>query len=304
MTQPAARSRVVAIGVATRDVIASIRSWVAPDGRALAEDIVEGGGGNAATAAVALARLGEAVSFVGRIGDDEAGEQIRVGFEREGVEISGLRRVKGERSPASVILVNRETAERSIVTFQSVCRAIDLDEEELARCAAADWIHVDQAGYAAVAGIRRAGIRTPVSLDAGNPVPNLDLGLVDLYAPTESRLLGTMGREDLTAAMRAALEAGPRMVVVTRGAQGSLAAVRDGEIRFVAAAACRAPEIVSTLGAGDVFHGALLAGLVQGLALEEALRFANAAAALSCRGLDGRSAIPTKSELEAFLGLS
>ena len=110
-----------------------------------------------------------------------------------------------------------------------------------ARCAAADWIHVDQAGYAAVAGIRRAGIRTPVSLDAGNPVPNLDLGLVDLYAPTESQLLGTMGREDLAAAMRAALEAGPRMVVVTRGAQGSLAAVRDGEIRFVAAAACRAP---------------------------------------------------------------
>ena len=58
---------------------------------------------------------------------------------------------------------------------------------------------------------------------------------------------------------------------------------------------------MSTLGAGDVFHGALLASLVRGLEIADALRHANAAAALSCRALDGRSGIPTWPELEAFL---
>jgi sugar/nucleoside kinase (ribokinase family) len=61
-------------------------------------------------------------------------------------------------------------------------------------------------------------------------------------------------------------------------------------------------DAVSTLGAGDVFHGALLAWLLRDAPLDEALRAANAAAALSCRALDGRSAIPTRAELEAVVG--
>jgi sugar/nucleoside kinase (ribokinase family) len=83
--------------------------------------------------------------------------------------------------------------------------------------------------------------------------------------------------------------------VVTRGQEGSTAFTRDGEV--LEAPGFSLP-VVSTLGAGDVFHGALLACLVKGAPLPDALRAANLAAALSCRALDGRSAIPTASELE------
>jgi sugar/nucleoside kinase (ribokinase family) len=61
---------------------------------------------------------------------------------------------------------------------------------------------------------------------------------------------------------------------------------------------------VSTLGAGDVFHGALLAALLDGQPIDDALRFANAAAGLSCRALDGRSGIPSRREVERLIASS
>ena len=92
------------------------------------------------------------------------------------------------------------------------------------------------------------------------------------------------------------MDAGAELVVVTRGEDGSVAYSRDGE---VVEAPATPVDAVSTLGAGDVFHGALLAQLVADVPLREALTFANACAALSCRALDGRSAIPTAAEVAA-----
>jgi sugar/nucleoside kinase (ribokinase family) len=117
-----------------------------------------------------------------------------------------------------------------------------------------------------------------LSVDAGNPIEHLSIDDVTLYAPTE------------------AMDDGQRapITVVTRGA--------DGCIAYAGGEAIDVPgfpvDAVSTLGAGDVFHGALLAALVRGLPLRDALLRANACAALSCRALDGRSGIPTWDELE------
>jgi sugar/nucleoside kinase (ribokinase family) len=116
-----------------------------------------------------------------------------------------------------------------------------------------------------------------LSVDAGNPVDNLAIEDVTLYAPTEASDDGRRAK----------------VTVVTRGADGCTAYV-DGE-RFDVPG--HPVDAVSTLGAGDVFHGALVACLDRGLELREALEKANAAAALSCRALDGRSAIPTWKEL-------
>jgi sugar/nucleoside kinase (ribokinase family) len=147
-------------------------------------------------------------------------------------------------------------------------------------------VHVDHAGYAAAP----RGAR--LSVDGGNPIPGLDLSHVALYAPTASALRAAFG--DPTAA----LAAGAETVVVTQGAAGCSAYLRAGD---VVRSAGFDVDPVSTLGAGDVFHGALLAQLVRGEPLADALRLANLVAALSCRALDGRSAIPTWAELEALV---
>ncbi|MFN0167365.1 MAG: carbohydrate kinase family protein [Bryobacteraceae bacterium] len=304
MTRPPHRSRVVCIGVATQDYIAAARDLPGPDGRVLADDLVEAGGGPAATAAVALARLGVPVSFIGNVGEDELGRRIANDLTCEGVETSLMGRIAGARSPSSVIVVHRPTAQRSIVTFPGSCGPPELTAEALEACANASWIHLDQAGYLVLAALRKAGVQTPVSLDGGNPIPALNLSAVTLYVPTETALRRVFGDDSLSNLIEAALDCGPSTIVVTRGAGGSAAATRDSSspegIRVDAVAAVAAEPMVSTLGAGDVFHGALLAGMLE-RELPEALHFANAAAALSCRALDGRSAIPSREELDRFL---
>jgi sugar/nucleoside kinase (ribokinase family) len=181
---------------------------------------------------------------------------------------------------------------------------IELTAEDAAAAAEADWIHVDQTGYPALPELHARGVRVPVSLDGGNFVSELRLDSITLYAPTERALLARYPDRDLDGALLGALDEGPRFVVATCGDEGSVGVERttDG-VRRHEVAAFELP-VVSTLGAGDVFHGALLAALLDGRALRDALVFANAAAGLSCRALDGRSGIPTRREVEQLVAAS
>jgi sulfofructose kinase len=278
---------VVCIGLATLDTILAVPRHPAAEDRVLASDLVVAGGGPAATAAVTLARLGVETAFAGAVGDDEVGAAVVAGLEREGVDVSGVAVIEGARSPQSAILVGG--GERAIVAFPGTLPPLALTERARELCSAAEWVHVDHIGYAAAPG----GVR--LSIDGGNPIDGLDRKGLALYGPTEEALRDQFGTAER------ALEAGAELVVVTRGERGSAAYTRDGDV-VEAAATPVAP--VSTLGAGDVFHGALLAGLVRGLPLGDALELANRCAALSCRALDGRSAIPTLEEVSTWAAAS
>jgi sulfofructose kinase len=278
---------VVCVGAATVDTIFAVPRHPDSEDRVVASELVRAGGGPAATAAVALARLGVSVFFVGAVGDDAAGDAVRAGLAAEGVDVSELAVVPGARSAESAILVAADGGGRTIVAFLGTLPPLELSARALDLCRDAAWTHVDHAGYGAGAG---KGFR--LSVDGGNPIEGLDVAGVALYAPTEAALRDAVGDA------RRALDAGAELIVVTHGAGGSTAYTREGEV-----VEAPAPVIdpVSTLGAGDVFHGALLAELVREVPLAEALAAANACAALSCRALDGRSAIPTAAELESVL---
>lgn len=206
----------------------------------------------------------------------------------------------------SPIVVNCHTAHRSIAAFYGTVGAPVLSRAAIDMCRAAKWIPVDHIGYATVAALRSSGVETPVSVDAGNPIPDPDIRNVELYAPTDGRILERYAATDLLPAMRASLSDGATTVAVTRGSLGSLGMSRDvtwgPDIDAPVHAAAFDVPINSTLGAGDVFHGALLAARVRGSGLREALTIANAVASLSCRALDGRSGIPSWGEAIAFIG--
>ena len=273
-------SDVVCVGLATRDTILAVPRHPGADELVLATDVAVAGGGPAATAAVALARLGIATAFVGAVGDDETGVFIRDGLEAEGVDVSELAVVPGRRSPESAIYVGPGT--RAIAAFRGDMGPLRLSERAERLCREAAWVHVDQTGFGSVPRDVR------LSIDAGNQIDDLDVDGVALYGPTEAALERDFGSAD------AALAAGAQLVVVTRGAQGCTAYSAEGAVE---APATPVQDPVSTLGAGDVFHGALLAALIRELPVADALAFANRAAALSCRALDGRSAIPTLEEV-------
>ncbi|GAA2011700.1 hypothetical protein JL107_06845 [Nakamurella flavida] len=283
-------TRVLCLGSLLLDTIAVVHRLPGEDERVEAEHIVLAGGGNASTAAVAMARLGVDVDFAGVVGDDRIGRMVLDGLAAEGVGTDHVEVRRGVETGASVVVVNTDSATRTILTRPATTPT--------AVPGGFDWIHVDKVGYRA---LREIPDRHPtgarISLDDGNPVPDLDLGMIDLYVPTAAVLLERFGGSDPLTAARRARDAGARTVVATDGARGSFAL--DGDAAAYAPALPVVP--LSSLGAGDVFHGALLAAVVLGRDLPEAIRFANVTAALSCRAVDGRSGIPDRREVDERL---
>lgn len=278
------------VGAATQDAIALVDRFPGADERVVAADVVHAGGGPAATAAVAAARLGLRAAFVGTVGDDTDGRAIREGLAAEGVDVTGVYVSRTRSSAASVVVVDRVRGTRAICTRPSPGLEVSAVGAEL--IAGSPVVHVDQLGWAAVGGSTAGQL---LSVDAGNPIPGFTPKGVGLFAPTVEelrRVYGPAGSEaDLLAR---AIAEGCDTVVATDGARGSFALTAAGES---ACAPAHPVEVVSTLGAGDVFHGALVAAVVRGLPLRDRLVFAGVAAALSCRGLDGRSRIPALAEV-------
>ena len=287
----------VCVGVITIDTIALVEKYPLADDRVLAEEISRAGGGPAAVAAVALSRLGVKSAIVGTIGDDADGKEVLRIFEKEGVDISGVS-IGTTPTAGSVIVASKEHSARAISTRQPVTQA-PLNASAKRLIADAEWLHVDHVGVKRLdeADVSR-GKGPKISFDAGYGVENFDPIVVDLFVPTDRQMALRYPGVDLAVALENdAMKAG-NTVVATQGSAGS--AGFSPETGLVTAPGFKV-EVTSTLGAGDVFHGALVAQLIQGHQLQEAMRRANAVAALSCRGLDGQSMIPTTPELDTYL---
>ena len=285
------------MGVITVDTIALVDQYPQEDERVVAQQISRAGGGPAAVAAVALSRLGIRSAIVGTIGDDADGKEILRIFEKEGVDTSGIS-IGNTATAGSVIVASKKNSARAISTRQPVTQS-PLNENAKKMLSAATWLHVDHVGVTRLneAGITR-GKGPQISFDAGYGVENFDPSLVDLFVPTDRQMALRYPGVSLSVALENDSTKAGNTVVATQGSAGSSG--YSPETGLVSASGFKV-EVTSTLGAGDVFHGALIAQIIQGFELSQALRRANAVAALSCRGLDGQSMIPTTAELNAFL---
>ncbi|EKM99880.1 carbohydrate kinase family protein [Acidocella sp. MX-AZ02] len=277
----------VFVGLASWDMIALLPGFPAPDGRLVAECIVEAGGGPAATAAVACARLGVPACFIGAVGDDVYGDRILAALRAETVDVSGVVRVLNTASCAALVLADRTQATRALCPTLPPDFTLTAGSLQARMITQAALIHADQIGYGKLAALGAA--LPPLSIDAGNPIPDLDHRAARLFVPTIARLEAMFGPADPATLLRRA--AGADWVVATAGAAGAYALDRTRERLWHVPAFLPAP-CLSTLGAGDVFHGALVAGWMRGMGCAEATAYAGITAALSCRGIDGRSAIP------------
>lgn len=284
---------IVCAGAVNVDIIAVLDRVPLDDERVVSDTFITAGGGPAASAAVAAARLGARVAFCGVVGGDAEGVMARAMLEQEGVDTRWLRVDEHASTARALVLTSRSTSSRSIVTTLAPvprCEDVPLGQST--------WLHLDQTGYRGLNPTRQRGdTGVAVSLDGGNPIPGLVFRGIDLYVPTRTALHARFPGRSMAQAMAAALEEGAGQVIVTAGSDGAFVG-EEGRVTHVPPFAIKP---VSTLGAGDVFHGALLARLVAGDALLAAVRAANGAAALACGGIDGRSAIPTVEELHEFL---
>jgi sugar/nucleoside kinase (ribokinase family) len=297
-----AKSDVLAIGLATADLISSLSTYPNSNSRVVAQEMTLSGGGPAATAAVTLSRLGHKVQMISAVGSDQLGEMVIKGLNEDGVDTHNILVSAEANTSVSQIIVTFEKNNRLIVTKPGtgINEAVLKFDFNIPR----SWIHIDQAGYAALleTGKKDTVFKNHfISIDGGNHIKDLNLTDVDLYTPTIDELHNIFGiklsKKEL---LLSAISIGAQIVVATDGEHGSYA-IENGEL--ISVKAFTGP-IHSTLGAGDVFHGALLSGLINKHSLSTSMRNANLAAYISCRGLDGRSAIPKRHDLEEELVLT
>ena len=287
----------VCVGVITIDTIALVDQYPGEDERVIAEEISRAGGGPAAVAAVALSRLGVKSAIVGTIGDDADGKEVLRIFAQEGVDTSGIS-IGSTATAGSVIVASKEHSARAISTRQPVVQA-PINDAAKKLISQAQWLHVDHVGITRLEEIGVSRGKGPqISFDAGYGVEGFDPNVVDLFVPTDRQMALRYPGIDLAVALENDSMKAGNTVVATQGSAGS--AGFSQETGLVTAPGFKV-DVTSTLGAGDVFHGALVAQLIQGHSLQDAMRRANAVAALSCLGLDAQSRIPTTTELDAYL---
>lgn len=255
-------------------------------------------GGQVATAIIACQQWGLKTRYIGKVGDDAAGELQRRELVRAGVE-SHLIVVPNCMSQSAYILVDEHTGERTILYNRD--DRLELTPDDLRE----DWVrsarlvHVD--GHNAVAGTvaarwaRESG--AVVTADLDHVYPGVDELLAVVDYPVTSRTFPELwtGEPDLFQAMRKISERyRSRMICTTLGQDGAVA--WDGS-RFWYAPAYRVPA-VDTTGAGDVFHGAFAYGVLQRWPTDRLLEFCCAAAGLNCTALGARGAIKALDEIE------
>ena len=294
-------TRLVCVGHSAIDTIYRVAAIPVTPTKILASAYAEAGGGMAANASVAAARLGAIVHYWGRVGDDALGERIVTLLEAEGVQTAAVRRIKGARSPCTAVLVDQR-GERLICTYNDP--ALDADAMWLPT---ASLVNVDAvladvrwpAGAArALAAARAAGV--PAVLD-GDVAPAATLrelcGCCDYAIFSQPGLSLASGATAVGEGLRRMQEIAGGVVGVTLGADGFLWLDAGQERRL------RPPRVVAvdTLAAGDVFHGAFALAIGERRAVADAAAFANAAAALKCTRFGGRLGAPLRTEVDALL---
>jgi sulfofructose kinase len=295
---------ILCAGIAVLDEVFRVREFPLPDNKVEASEFITIGGGCAANAAVAIARLGGKVTFAaplgGPAGQDAIGDRLVEGLAEEGIDCSGCVRVAGARTPVSAIFINAR-GDRTIATYRDhrLNAAVPADPDSLV--AGVDAVLVDNrfAGFVMpiCRAARRAGL--PVVIDADRPTVETEalfaIGTHVVFSGECLRL--TTGTDDLAAGLARIAQFTDAFIAVSNGPLPVLWR-EDGTIREMPVFPITA---VDTLGAGDVFHGAFALALAEGCGIAAAMRFAAASAGLKCTRFGGSTGAPRRPEVEALL---
>lgn len=251
-------------------------------------------GGKGANQAVAAARLGADVQMIGAVGTDAFGTELLQHLAKEGIIVDGVKPVTDTETGIATIIIS-EGDNRIIVVpgANHALRPDDLErwEEKIATsdvCLLQLEIPLSVVERA-VSIAKRNGVRVILNPAPAQPLPDTLLDQVDFLTPNEHE-------RDIVLAGRP-LKQWAHKLIVTEGKRG-VSFQRNGEQVLIPG--FRVP-VVDTTGAGDTFNGALAVALSKGMELEEACRYANAAAALSVTKLGAQTGMPTERELESFL---
>ncbi|HEX7977314.1 MAG TPA: ribokinase [Gemmatimonadaceae bacterium] len=307
----AARSaQIVVVGSANTDLVVRVPTLPRPGETVTGGTFFTARGGKGANQAVAAARAGGSVALIACLGDDPLGDETLAALAAEGIAVHAVRRMPGTPSGVALILVD-EGGENSIAVA-SGANALLAPEQvvpSVERLSPADVLVAQletplETVLAAARAASRVGARVILNPAPARELPDELLHLVSVLTPNEAeaaRLAGMLsiaGTRALEDAATALLQRGAGAVAITLGAAGAYVATTERR-ELIPAFHVKARD---TTGAGDVFNGALAVALAEQMPLGDAVRFANAAAAISVTRDGAQPAAPHRSEILALLG--
>jgi sugar/nucleoside kinase (ribokinase family) len=303
--QPVAGRRVdiLSLGNPNIDLVFAVAQAPRADQKCLGRRIGTFAGGTTSNVACAAGRLGARTSVYGRIGDDPEGQFLKAEFERFNVSTEHLRVVQGTSSATAIIMIN-EHGEKALIY-------VPMPEQQWGESLPVDLFAQSRIIYTmpyeiAIFGkvaqlAHQQGANVVIDVETAM-VPNVDrldalLGLSDVVFFSDSSFREILGSLPTSEVMQQLLRKGPRAIIVTLGAQGALAVTNDNVVRQPGFPA----KVVDTTGAGDCFNGALLAATLEGQSLQQAMRFACAAASISLSAIGARSMLPDRETIASLL---
>jgi sulfofructose kinase len=292
------------IGMCVADYQCLLDHYPASDEKTELKKFIMQGGSPVPTALVALAKWKRKTAFVGIAGDDFDGRFIRDEMERIGVDTSFMVMSKRSRTPKAFVLIDGSTGSRTVVLDRTGIEPLPMSAASARKFPRCRVLHADgreaPAALAAMALARRRG--GDVVMDAGSPRDRMEefFAATDHFVASHSFVKKYFGpRVGPKAALGKILARGPRVAVVTLGENGCLGATRGGT--FAISGHKKPGFVVDTTGAGDVFHGGYIQGLLDGWPPDRCARFANAAAFLSCGAIGARDGIPNLKQVLSLL---
>jgi len=260
-------------------------------------------GGQTATAMVALQRLGMKTAYAGRFGSDEAGGFGRESLAKEDLNLDFAETIEDASNQVAFIIIDSRSGERTIIWDRDERLSYRPDEAPIELATRGRILHIDGHDPPACAAMARAAHEagTIVTADIDNIYEGLPelLPLIDVLIASSEFPHRLTGISDLRASLiETRARYGCALVGATLGARGALTYCESEFIEshaFEVPGGCR-----DTTGAGDAFHAGFIYGMLREEDLKVCMTFGNAVAALKCRALGGRAALPTEAELRDF----
>ena len=300
--------RIIVVGSSNTDMIIKLERIPRPGETILGGAFVTAAGGKGANQAVGAARAGGQVTFIARVGHDMFGDQAVAGFIRDGINVNHVVRDKTNPSGVALIFVAKDGENSIAVAGGSNAKLSPADVRKAKAAFAGASVLVMQLEtpletvQAAADFAAKTGVRVILNPAPAQPLPDKLLKCVSILTPneTEAELLTGIAVTDTASAAVAAAKLrarGVQTVIITLGARGAFVATEVGA-QLVTGFKVKA---VDTTAAGDIFNGALAVALAEGKPLDQAVRFANAAAAISVTRLGAQPSAPTRREIDKFL---